>query len=93
MPPLANRARGFMRRWARRARVLVRPEKIEILQLPKAVIGRVIGKAGATIRDIRERTGARIDARDQTEDPVQAGRCFLGGIWAGGVAERLRGGL
>jgi len=57
---LENRDRGFMR-----------PEKIEILQLPKAVIGRVIGKAGATIKDIRERTGARIDARDQTEDPVQ----------------------
>lgn len=60
-----------------------RPEKIEILQLPKSVIGRVIGKvgsfafflpcdlklgrrhfrwmpwnqAGATIKDIRERTG------------------------------------
>ena len=103
-----------------------RPEKIEILQLPKSVIGRVIGKAntqagefyagsvpweaGATIKDIRERTGrrsrsrlnselrsarfrecpargARIDARDQTEDPVQAQRrsgaaAQLGCFWA-----------
>jgi len=56
---------------AARVRGFQRPEKIDILSLPRSLIGRIIGKAGATIKDIRERSGARIDARDQTEDPVQ----------------------
>lgn len=107
-----------------------RPEKIEILQLPKSVIGRVIGKVGSFVfflpwegifdgcpgrQEPRSKTfvsvqdaavafksfncifgwgllssffavkfcrqkvsaraaGARIDARDQTEDPVQDGK-------------------
>ena len=57
---LANRSRGFMRlgRCQRAQRkacrcfgLPARPEKIEILQLPKSVIGRVIGKAstGSTL--------------------------------------------
>lgn len=47
------------------------PDHIDVLELPRHLIGRIIGKAGATIKSIRERSGARIDARDQTEDPVR----------------------
>lgn len=47
------------------------PEKIDWVHLPRALIGQIIGKAGATIKDIREQSGARIDARDVAEDPVQ----------------------
>jgi len=47
------------------------PECLEVLPLPRDIIGRIIGKGGATIKEIRERSGARVDARDQTEDPVQ----------------------
>jgi len=54
-----------------RARGFQPPERIDVLQLPRNLIGRIIGKGGATIKDIRERSGARIDARDQSEDPVQ----------------------
>lgn len=53
------------------ARGFQRPEKIDVLQLPRVLIGRIMGKAGATMKEIRECSGARIDARDQTEDPVQ----------------------
>jgi len=48
-----------------------RPERIDVLPLPRDIIGRIIGRAGATIKEIREKSGARVDARDQTEDPVQ----------------------
>jgi len=46
-------------------------EKVDIMQVPRAMMSRVIGKAGATIKDIRDQTGARVEARDQTEDPVE----------------------
>jgi len=46
-------------------------EKLDVLQLPRALIGRILGKEDATIRDIRARSGARVDAKDQDEDPVQ----------------------
>lgn len=48
-----------------------KPDKVDYLQLPRALIERIIGKDGTSIKGIRERSGARIDARDQSEDPVQ----------------------
>jgi len=48
------------------------PEKVDIMQVPRAMIGRIVGNGGAAIKEIRAKTGARIDARDQTEDdPVE----------------------
>jgi len=49
----------------------IKPVCLEVLPIPKDHIGLVIGRGGAIIKDIRERSGARVDARDQTEDPVQ----------------------
>eukprot|EP00929_Paragymnodinium_shiwhaense_P095239 TRINITY_DN56247_c0_g1_i1.p1 TRINITY_DN56247_c0_g1~~TRINITY_DN56247_c0_g1_i1.p1 ORF type:complete len:918 (-),score=275.89 TRINITY_DN56247_c0_g1_i1:64-2817(-) len=46
-------------------------EKAEFLPLPRVLIGRIIGKSGSTIKDIREKTGAHVEARDQSQDPVQ----------------------
>merc|ERR1719437_321576 len=39
----------------------------EKLAIPRNLMGRVIGKAGVTIKKIREESGARIDAEDSSE--------------------------
>jgi far upstream element-binding protein len=39
--------------------------------LPRNIMGRVIGKGGATINDIRQQTGARIDAEDINDDTCE----------------------
>lgn len=42
----------------------------EEVPVPKALIGKIIGKRAATILDIREKSGAyKIDAQDQSQDP------------------------
>jgi len=46
------------------------PEKIDWLLFPRALIGKIIGRGGCIIKDINEKSGARVDARDQTSDPV-----------------------
>lgn len=47
-----------------------RPERVDVLPLPRDIIERIIGRSGDKIKEIRDRSGARVDARDQTEDPV-----------------------
>lgn len=42
----------------------------EYVPVPKALLGKIIGKQAATIIEIREKSGAfKVDARDQTADP------------------------
>lgn len=44
----------------------------EMVPVPKTLIGKVIGTQAQTILEIREKSGAfKVDARDQTSDPVQ----------------------
>lgn len=44
----------------------------EFVAVPKALLGKVIGKQAQTIIEIREKSGAfKVDARDQTSDPCQ----------------------
>lgn len=44
----------------------------ENIPVPKALIRKVIGKQAQTIIEIRQKSGVfKLDARDQTEDPVQ----------------------
>eukprot|EP00927_Polykrikos_kofoidii_P067124 TRINITY_DN6263_c2_g2_i1.p1 TRINITY_DN6263_c2_g2~~TRINITY_DN6263_c2_g2_i1.p1 ORF type:complete len:593 (-),score=101.34 TRINITY_DN6263_c2_g2_i1:180-1820(-) len=43
-------------------------KSVDSLRLPRSVMGRVIGKQGATIKDIRERSGAVVDAEDRDGD-------------------------
>jgi len=38
----------------------------ETVRIPRNIMGRVIGKQGITINEIREKTGARIDAEDKS---------------------------
>lgn len=45
--------------------------KMEVVEVPKKYIAKIIGKKGSQIRLIRDETGAHIDARDQTEDPCR----------------------
>eukprot|EP00931_Biecheleriopsis_adriatica_P064615 TRINITY_DN3936_c0_g1_i2.p1 TRINITY_DN3936_c0_g1~~TRINITY_DN3936_c0_g1_i2.p1 ORF type:complete len:280 (+),score=72.21 TRINITY_DN3936_c0_g1_i2:79-918(+) len=44
----------------------------ETVPVPRSMIGRVIGKKGATIAEIREKTGVwKVDATNQSNDPCQ----------------------
>lgn len=45
--------------------------KMEVVEVPKKFIAKIIGKKGMQIRMIRDETGAHIDARDQSQDPCQ----------------------
>merc|ERR1719325_486486 len=45
-----------------------RGKTVDYLKLPRQIMGRVIGKQGATINSIRESSGARIDAEDKDDD-------------------------
>lgn len=48
-----------------------RDRSAECLRLPRAMMGRVIGKAGSIIKDIRERSGARIDIEDRDDEKCE----------------------
>lgn len=41
------------------------------ITLPRQIMGRVIGKGGATINEIREQSGARVDAEDVSNDQCE----------------------
>lgn len=50
--------------------VFLEPAIEEYVPVPKALLGKVIGKQAQTIIEIREKSGAfKVDARDQTSDP------------------------
>lgn len=52
--------------------IYLEPAIEEFVPVPKAVLGKVIGKQAQTIIEIREKSGAfKVDARDQTSDPCQ----------------------
>lgn len=52
--------------------IFLEPAIEEIVPVPKAMLGKVIGKQAQTIIEIREKSGAfKVDARDQTQDPCQ----------------------
>lgn len=52
--------------------VFLEPAVEEYVPVPKALLGKIIGKGAQTIIEIRERSGAyKVDARDQTSDPCQ----------------------
>jgi len=59
-----NRSRGSRSRDGR-------DKSVDFLRLSRNLMGRVIGKQGATINDIRERSGARIDAEDVDDDQCE----------------------
>merc|ERR1719188_2656726 len=50
--------------------IFLEPAVEEFVPVPKALLGKVIGKQAQTIIEIREKSGAfKVDARDQTSDP------------------------
>jgi len=50
--------------------VFLEPAIEEFVPVPKALLGKVIGKQAQTIIEIREKSGAfKVDARDQSSDP------------------------
>jgi len=50
--------------------IFLEPAVEELIPVPKALLGKVIGKQAQTIIEIREKSGAfKVDARDQTSDP------------------------
>jgi len=52
--------------------IFLEPAVEEFVPVPKALLGKVIGKQAQTIIEIREKSGAfKVDARDQTTDPCQ----------------------
>jgi len=52
--------------------IYLEPSIEDFVPVPKAVLGKVIGKQAQTIIEIREKSGAfKVDARDQTSDPCQ----------------------
>merc|ERR1719277_2352561 len=52
--------------------IFLEPAIEEFVAVPKAVVGKVIGKQAQTIIEIREKSGAfKVDARDQESDPCQ----------------------
>lgn len=52
--------------------IFLEPAVEECVPVPKALLGKVIGKQAQTIIEIREKSGAfKVDARDQTSDPCQ----------------------
>jgi len=52
--------------------VFLEPAVEELVPVPKALLGKVIGKQAQTIIEIRHKSGAfKVDARDQTGDPCQ----------------------
>jgi len=52
--------------------IFLEPAIEEFVPVPKALIRKVIGKGAQTIIDIRHKSGAfKVDARDQSQDPVQ----------------------
>jgi len=52
--------------------VFLEPAIEEYVSVPKALLGKIIGKKAQTIIEIREKSGAyKVDARDQTSDPCQ----------------------
>lgn len=70
-----SRSRGEKSRDKSRGRSRSRssdPDKTtDSIILPRQLMGRVIGKQGATINDIRDRTEARIDAEDRDDDKCE----------------------
>lgn len=63
--------------------IFLEPAIEEIVPVPKALLGKVIGKQAQTIIEIREKSGAfKVDARDQTSDP-----CL---VKVAGTAEAVR---
>uniref|UniRef100_A0A7S4QX66 K Homology domain-containing protein n=1 Tax=Alexandrium monilatum TaxID=311494 RepID=A0A7S4QX66_9DINO len=52
--------------------IFLEPAVEEFVPVPKALLGKVIGKQAQTIIEIREKSGAfKVDARDQSTDPCQ----------------------
>jgi len=52
--------------------IFLEPAVEEFVPVPKALLGKVIGKQAQTIIEIREKSGAfKVDARDQASDPCQ----------------------
>lgn len=52
--------------------IFLEPSVEEFIPVPKALLGKIIGKQASTIIEIREKSGCyRVDARDQTSDPCQ----------------------
>mmetsp|Transcript_5363 Transcript_5363/g.16566 ORF Transcript_5363/g.16566 Transcript_5363/m.16566 type:complete len:364 (-) Transcript_5363:116-1207(-) len=50
--------------------IFLEPAVEETVPVPKALLGKVIGKQAQTIIEIRKKSGAfKVDARDQTSDP------------------------
>lgn len=63
--------------------IFLEPSVEELIPVPKALLGKVIGKQAQTIIEIREKSGAfKVDARDQTSDPCQ--------VKVAGTAEAVR---
>jgi len=63
--------------------IFLEPAIEEFVPVPKALLGKVIGKQAQTIIEIKHKSGAfKVDARDQTSDPCQ--------VKIAGTAEAVR---
>ena len=47
----------------------VAQEMKDTFQIPRAVVGRIIGRGGANIKELQDDSGARVDVCDDTNDP------------------------
>lgn len=65
-----SRSRSGSRRGSRsRGRDGGKP--VDSIRIARSLMGRVIGKAGATINEIREKSGARVDAEDRNDEQCE----------------------
>merc|ERR1719401_2425922 len=48
-----------------------RDRSVDYIRVPRTIMGRIIGKQGAKINNIREVSGARIDAEDKNDDQCE----------------------
>lgn len=70
--PLPSQTQANQPKPEKQISIFLDPGVEECVAVPKSLVGRVIGKRGSTIAEVREKSGAwKVDAHDQSSDPCQ----------------------